>query len=64
MFMGMTIGVVSGHTYEAMEHRKRPTITDSVAGQDNEDAKGFQITDSINVRLGHLGFEDESKEAQ
>jgi phosphatidylserine decarboxylase len=64
VFMGMTIGVASGHTYEAMEHRKRPTITDSVAGQDNEDAKGFQITDSINVRLGHLGFEDESKEAQ
>lgn len=58
--MGMSIGIARGHLYEDMEHVSRPTITDSVAGQDNAVARrGIQATDSINVRFSHLGVPEE-----
>jgi len=60
VFMGTTIGVTRGHTYEAMEHVSRPTITDSVAGQDSiVGMKGIVATDSINVRFNRLGVPED-----
>jgi len=60
VYMGTTVGIARGHTYEAMEHVSRPSITDSVAGQDNiVSRKGIQATDSINVRFSHLGVPEE-----
>jgi len=59
--MGMSIGVAQGHTYEDMEHVQRPTITDSVAAQDNELArKGLnETTDSITGQAYNLKLESE-----
>jgi phosphatidylserine decarboxylase len=58
VYMGMTVGVAQGNSYEAVQHIKRPTITDSVAALDHEVAQqGIQVTDSINVCDGHLGLE-------
>jgi phosphatidylserine decarboxylase len=58
VYMGMTVGVAQGDSYEAVQHIKRPAITDSVAALDHEVAQqGIQVTDSINVCNGHLGLE-------
>ncbi len=58
VYMGMTVGVAQGNSYEAVQHMQRPTITDSVAALDHEVAQqGIQVTDSINVCNGHLGLE-------
>ncbi|KAH8954875.1 hypothetical protein BDL97_08G104400 [Sphagnum fallax] len=58
VYMGMTVGVAQGSSYEAVQHIKRPAITDSVAALDHEVAQqGIQVTDSINVCNGHLGLE-------
>lgn len=63
VYMGTTVGIARGHTYEDMEHVNRPSITDSVAGQDSPVARrGIQATDSINVRGSHLGVPGESDE--
>lgn len=59
VYMGMTVGIARGQTYEDMEHIQRPTITDSIVGQETPVGRGgIQATDSINVRYGHLGLED------
>ena len=59
--VGMTIGIARGHAYEDM-HVQRPTVSDSIAVQDNPVARsGITATDSINVRFGHLGVEDEAE---
>jgi phosphatidylserine decarboxylase len=58
VYLGMTVGVAQGSSYEAVQHIKRPAITDSVAALDHEVAQqGIQVTDSINVCNGHLGLE-------
>lgn len=58
--MGMSIGVAQGHTYEDMEHVQRPTITDSVAGQDSEINGLKQAAECITGQAYHLklGSED------